>query len=157
LAVKSENKTAVAGIVQRRGKVVAKAIGRTAKSAPLMEMVKTHILPETTVYTDESLLYDGIKTIRGDAVTRRAGYRHRRIHHASQVYVDGNIHTNSIEGFWSLLKRGLGGVYHSVSQKHLQSYLDEYAFRYNHRDDEQPMFTSFLCQISKAEHDDSLS
>jgi hypothetical protein len=49
--------------------------------------------------------------------------------------VDGNVHTNTLEGFWSLVKRGIGGVYHSVSSKHLQSYLDEYAFRYNHRGD----------------------
>ncbi|PYV75287.1 MAG: hypothetical protein DMG96_17685 [Acidobacteria bacterium] len=49
------------------------------------------------------------------------------------VYVLGNVHTNTIEGFWSLVKRGLGGVYHAVSKKYLQTYLNEYAFRYNHR------------------------
>ncbi len=52
----------------------------------------------------------------------------------------GNVHTNTIEGFWSLLKRGISGVYHSVSVKHLQDYVNEYAFRYNHRDDAQAMF-----------------
>lgn len=55
----------------------------------------------------------------------------------------GNVHTNTIEGFWSLLKNGIRGVYHSVSSKHLQSYINEYAFRYNHRKDEVSMFASY--------------
>jgi hypothetical protein len=68
------------------------------------------------------------------------GYKHSRVTHAEKVHVVGNVHANTIEGFWSLLKRGIGGVYHSVSEKHLQSYVNEYAFRYNHRDDVQAMF-----------------
>jgi hypothetical protein len=59
----------------------------------------------------------------------------------------GDIHTNTIEGFWSLVKRGIGGVYHSVSKEYLQTYLDEYTFRYNRRHDNQPMFTSLLEQV----------
>jgi transposase len=50
------------------------------------------------------------------------------------------VHTNTIEGFWSLMKRGIDGVYHAVSAKHLQMYVDEYAFRYNHRNDGRAMF-----------------
>ena len=64
---------------------------------------------------------------------KNKGYQHRRIKHSAKVYVVGNIHTNTIEGFWSLVKRGIGGVYHSVSKKYLQSYLDEYSYRYNNR------------------------
>jgi hypothetical protein len=60
----------------------------------------------------------------------------------------GDAHTNSIEGFWSLVKRGIGGIYHSVSRKYLQSYLDEYAFRYNRRTAGQPMFVSLLEQVA---------
>jgi transposase len=63
--------------------------------------------------------------------------------------VQGATHTNTIEGFWSLLKRGIGGVYHSVSTKYLQTYLDEYSFRYNHRNAAQPMFISILEQVSE--------
>ena len=59
----------------------------------------------------------------------------------------GNIHTNTIEGFWSLLKRGIGGVYHSVSEKYLQSYINEYGFRFNHRKDKKPMFLTVLEKI----------
>jgi hypothetical protein len=54
----------------------------------------------------------------------------------------GNIHTNTIEGFWSILKHGIAVVYHSVSAKHLQSYINECAFRYNHRDDTTAMIRS---------------
>ena len=54
-----------------------------------------------------------------------SGYQHRRIHHAEKVYVSGDVHTNTIEGFWSLVKRGLDGVYHAVSAKHLQGYLND--------------------------------
>ena len=77
----------------------------------------------------------------------RLGYKHKRIDHGSEVYVNGNIHTNSIEGFWSLAKRGISGVYHAVSPKYLQTYLNEYAFRYNHRNDAIPMFKLILKQI----------
>jgi len=77
------------------------------------------------------------------------GYVHRRINHSEKVYVTGDIHTNTVEGFWSLVKRGISGVYHSVGSTYLQSYLDEYSFRYNRRFDTKPMFTSFLEQVEK--------
>src|SRR5206468_762795 len=76
---------------------------------------------------------------------------HKRIHHSSGVYVVGETHTNTVEGFWSLVKNGLRGVYHSVGKGYLQSYLNEYRFRYNRRFDVQPMFLSFLGQIEKNE------
>lgn len=68
---------------------------------------------------------------------------------SAKEYVRGRIHTNNIEGFWSLLKRGIGGVYHSVSEKYLQSYINEYGFRYNHRNDIKPMFLTVLSQVGK--------
>jgi len=79
----------------------------------------------------------------------REGYDHRRINHSAKVYVMGDVHTNTIEGFWSLVKNGLRGVYHAVGSSYLQTYLDEYSFRYNRRFDEQPMFLSFLKQVEK--------
>jgi hypothetical protein len=66
-----------------------------------------------------------------------------------KISVDGNVHVNTVEGFWSLLKRGISGVYHQVSSKHLQGYLDEYAFRYNHREDPGGMFNAFVNRIEK--------
>jgi len=132
------HKTPVFGMAQRQGRVIAKAVPN-AKSATLMPHVRKKVLPESTVYTDEFTVYDRLK---------RDGYQHSRIHHAEEIYVAGDVHTNTIEGFWSLLKRGIGGVYHSVSAKHLQGYLDEYAFRYKHRKDERPMFETMLSRVS---------
>ena len=83
---------------------------------------------------------------------KNRGYDHRRINHSEKVYVMGDIHTNTIEGFWSRYKRGIGGVYHSVEKHYLQTYCDEYSFRYNRRSAGLPMFTSLLEQVAaKAE------
>jgi transposase-like protein len=106
------------------GKVVALTVPNVKRSSLLKNLSK-RVLPSSTVYTDELGVYTGIDGKR---------YTHKRIRHAEHVYVAGDVHTNTIEGFFSLVKRGLGGVYHSVSTKHLQSYLSEYAWRYNHRD-----------------------
>jgi len=76
------------------------------------------------------------------------GCQHWRVVHSQQIYVHGDVHTNTIDGFWSLLKRGISGVYHGVSTKHLQSYLDEYVFRNNSREtDGRGVFNAFLAQI----------
>ncbi len=75
------------------------------------------------------------------------GYKHDSVPHAEKIYVIDNAHTNTIEGFWSQAKNGIRGVYHAVSAEYLQYYLDEYAFRYNHRDDIKPMFLTFLSRV----------
>lgn len=136
----AEGKTPVAGIVERQGRVVARKV-INVKAETLMPLLRESVVRGSTVYTDEYDSYNRVK---------RLGYRHRRIQHAARVYVIGDIHTNTVDGFWSLLKRGINGVYHSVSAKHLQSYLDEYSFRYNHRNARKPMFKSFLGQVSKS-------
>jgi transposase-like protein len=71
------------------------------------------------------------------------------VKHAERVYVSGDVHTNTIEGFWSLVKRGIGGVYHSVSKKHLQDYLSEYAWRYNRRNEPDSHFEALLLRAAK--------
>jgi len=132
-------KTPIVGIVERKGSIVVRAT-RDVKADTLLGMVREHVLPESTVYTDELPAYDGIGKMD-------RGYEHRRIHHSAKVYVIGDIHTNTVEGFWSLIKRGIGGTHHAVSQKYLQDYLDEYAFRYNRRDVPQSMFKLILERI----------
>ena len=82
-----------------------------------------------------SAAYDGLES---------NGYQHRRINHSAGVYVVGDVHTNTIEGFWSLVKRGIGGVYHNVGKQYLQTYLDEYSFRYNRRDRGNLIFNDVL-------------
>ncbi|MQA91603.1 MAG: IS1595 family transposase [Gemmatimonas sp.] len=93
------------------------------------------VLPASTVYTDELLSYYTLG---------QQGYQHERIQHAEGVFVSGDVHTNTMEGFWSLVKNGLRGAHHSVSAKDLQGYLNEYAWRYNHRKDERSMFETLL-------------
>jgi transposase len=139
-----KHKTMVVGMVERKGEVRALTAERAAGPV-LLPMIKEHVLPKSVVFTDELVGYEGIPNI-----TDR-GYVHRRINHSEKVYVVGDVHTNTIEGFWSLVKNGLRGVYHSVGKSYLQSYLNEYSFRYNRRFDTQPMFLSFLHQISKSE------
>ena len=130
-------KTIAMGLVQRQGRVIAKIVP-DVKSATLLPVIREKVLQKSMVYTDELPSYDKLSGM---------GYEHKRVHHASKVYVMGDAHTNTIEGFWSLVKRGISGVNHAVSKKYLQGYLNEYAFRYNRRQQEQPMFESFLAQV----------
>ena len=126
------------GMVERQGRVMALTVP-SVKSATLLPHVVEKVLPASTVYTDELHSYRGLP---------RAGYFHRRIQHNERIYVSGDIHTNTIEGFWSLVKRGIGGVYHSVSAKHLQGYLNEYAWRYNRRNEDRAEFETLLLRAA---------
>ena len=135
------NKTAVLGMVERKGRVKAVIVPDT-KSATLLKSVREHVLPKSTVFTDEYLSYDGITRMK-------ERYNHRRVNHSSKVYVMGDVHTNTIEGFWSLVKRGIGGVYHSVGSNYLQTYLNEYSFRYNRRDQGNLIFDAILARVSE--------
>lgn len=132
------NKVPVLGIVERNGQVRAMTVPNV-KKATIMPNVTKRVIPASIVYTDELRSYDGLG---------KAGYDHRRINHSEQVYVSGDVHTNTIEGFWSLVKRGTDGVYHSVSAKHLQGYLNEYAWRYSHRKDERGLFALALLRAA---------
>jgi transposase-like protein len=127
-------KQPVFGMVQRGGRVAAMTVDNV-KRATVFPIVQERILPRATVYTDYYSVYNNLE---------RAGYRHGRINHSERVYVSGDVHTNTIEGFWSLVKRGLDGVFHGVSKKHLQGYLNEYAWRYNQRHDGEGRFRALL-------------
>jgi transposase len=130
----AERKAKVFGMVERGGNVEAHVVPST-QADTLMRHVEARVLPEAVIYTDEAKPYRQLG---------RAGYQHRRIHHAAKVYVEGDVHTNTIEGFWSLVKRGIAGTHHAVSAKWLQGYLNEYAWRYNHRGDGQAQFLTLL-------------
>lgn len=142
-----KKKAVIIAIVQRRGKAIAKVIPDIS-GASLLGFVRKHVIPGSTIYTDELSGYAGIGTMMTKH-RQPARYRHLRIRHKDKVYVRGDIHTNSVEGFWSLLKRGINGVYHSVSRKYLQTYLDEYCFRYNRRHDGNLQFKSILRRASR--------
>jgi transposase len=128
-----DKKAVVFGAVERGGKVRAEVIPNS-RGHVVRGKVAEYVLPASTVYTDD---YQGYNQLSGK-------YRHSRIKHNQRVYVDGDVHTQAIEGFWSLVKNGIRGSYHSVSKKHLQGYLNEYAWRYNHRDDPAAMFRLLL-------------
>jgi transposase-like protein len=115
-------KTAVQGLLERHGKIRTRVIGKAYKDK-LVDGIKQHVEPGTKLYTDDYFMYDGIKD-----------YDHQVINHAEK-YVDGQIHTNGVENFWSLLKRGIHGTYVSVEPFHLFRYVDEQAFRFNNRKD----------------------
>jgi transposase len=135
-------KTPVLGMVERQGRVVAKVVTDTT-TATLVPHVIERTMPRSTVFTDEYVAYNPLQ---------RAGYEHKRVHHATKVYVSGDVHTNTIEGFWSLTKNGIRGVYHNVGRDYLQTYLNEYAFRFNRRPSlgRHNMFAAFARQIRKA-------
>jgi len=132
-------KQPVFGMVERGGSVVALTVDN-AQASTLMPHMQKRVLPASTVYTDEWKGYIGAE---------KAGYQHRRINHAEGVYVSGDVHTNTIEGFWSLVKSGIRGSHHAVSTKWLQGYLNEYAWRYNRRNDRRAMFLSLLLRAAE--------
>jgi len=142
-----KQKTPVIGIVQRGGVAMARVIPDVTTET-MNGIVKKHVIPGSVVYTDELASYRRIGFLRGRD-GRHLQYRHRTIRHSDGVYVRGDIHTNSVEGLWSLLKRGIGGVYHSVSPKYLQTYLDEYTFRYNRRFSGNQQFRAILQRVSE--------
>jgi transposase-like protein len=138
------HKVAVVGMAERStpsriGRVVAR-VATNAKKETLHGLAKEYILPSSTVFTDDFVSYDGLAN---------QGYTHRRIRHSARVYVAGDVHTQTIEGFWSLVKRGIGGVYHNVSAKYLQTYLNEYSFRFNRRDTGNLLFKLILARVSQ--------
>jgi len=118
-----KDKTAVMGILERGGKVRTTVIGNRKKNT-LQAEVEKHVEAGAALYTDALLSYDGLE----------GRYAHQVIDHAVK-YVDGQVHTNGLENFWSLLKRGLNGTYVSVEPFHLFRYLDEQAYRYDNRKD----------------------
>jgi len=136
-------KTPVVGAVERKGGRVIARVATDTKRATLHGFIKEYVLPGSVLFTDDYAAYDGIEG---------PSYRHHRVRHSGRVYVTGSrrqIHTQTIEGFWSLVKRGIGGVYHSVSTKYLQTYLDEYCFRYNRREMGNLIFISMLKRVSE--------
>jgi transposase-like protein len=119
----TKDKTAVMGILERGGKIRTTVVPNRKKHA-LQTEVRKHVEAGAALYSDALKSYEGLAT----------EYAHKVIDHAVQ-YVDGRVHTNGLENFWSLLKRGISGTYVSVEPFHLFRYLDEQTFRYNNRKD----------------------
>jgi hypothetical protein len=120
---KYDNKTSIVGMTERKGR--AKARVDYADSTATKYFLQAYAAPGSTIHSDESRIYSHVKR----------HFDHKVVNHSIKQYVLGEVHTNSIEGFWGQLKRSIDGTYHAVSSKHLQSYLDQFVFLYNHRDE----------------------
>lgn len=129
-----KDKKMVVGLIERNGKVVLKHVP-SADLKNVGKLISKHVPKGSTIYSDEAPVYNHLKKY----------YTHDNVKHSLNVYVEGSVHTNTIENFWSVLKRGLYGVYHQVSEKHLERYLDEFSARFNTRDlSSQERFEKFL-------------
>ncbi len=136
-----EKKQIVMGIVKRRGKAYLKHIPNT-NMWTLINQVKENISPRAFVMTDDFSAYKRLPD--------HGYYHHYSVIHSNQQYTKwkGLIHNNTVENMWSQLKRGIYGVYRNVSKKYLQAYIDEYAWRYNHRKYQDKMFEILLKEIT---------
>ena len=133
-----KDKTIVLGMVERGGDVRAFVVDNRRKKQ-LQKQVREHVEAGSAIFSDELKSYEGLQ----------ADYQHAVINHAIE-YANGNVHTNTMENFWSLLKRGLHGTYISVEPFHLGRYIDEQAFRYNTRKEmnDSERFSAVLGQIA---------
>ncbi len=117
------HKNAVVSLVERNGSVrsfhVPNVTGKTLKP-----ILMGHISKDADLMTDDSPLYDKIG---------KEFARHASVKHSQKEYVRGDVYTNTVEGYFSILKRGIVGTFHHVSEQHLQRYVTEFDFRYNHR------------------------
>lgn len=133
----TKTKSAVLGVMQRQGVVRAKVV-KGINYSSVMPFIRKNISMHAKVKTDEAATYKSLTMY---------GFEHLAVQHNRGIYKIGNAHTNTIEGFWSQLKRSINGTYHAVSPKYLQTYVNEFAFRYNRRNQFKPLFFS-LSELS---------
>lgn len=130
----TKTKTPVVGLVERGGNIRAMSVNDVKQNTMLRAIVE-NVLIGSNVHTDEFRSYNGIE----------AFYNHKVVQHSVGQYVKDDCHTNTIEGFWSLFKRGIFGIYHQVSEKHIDRYLTEFTYRYNSRKTkDNDRFATFL-------------
>jgi len=136
-----QDKAIVLGIVQRGGPLRAKVVKSTGTMSLIPEIME-NVATGTTISSDEWNVYKRhLPTL---------GYKHAYVTHSADEYVRGDVHTNTVDGFWSHLKRGISSTHVSVSKRHLQKYVDEFAFRFDNRDQPADMFRRLVAQVSRA-------
>ena len=133
-----ERKATVLGMVERSGRVRVRVIA-SRRGLPLSREVRANVNPNAILFTDDWRPYRPLK---------REFLDHKVINHSAGLYVQGDVHTNTIEGFFGNLKTGMRGAYKKVSPAYLQSYLNEYAWRYNQRFSGRAMFESLLLRAA---------
>lgn len=135
----AEGKTPVFGMMQREGNLVARVVQDVRKKT-LMPLMEQHVAKGTTVSSDELKSYNSVAA---------AGYVHGTVNHSQKQFVNGEHHTQGIEGFWSRLKLSIRGTHVHVSKQHLQKYVDEFSFRFNNRETPAQMFDHVLLNLEK--------
>lgn len=133
----TSHKTMVVGAVQRQGRVKTKVIPQT-NIENIQKTINEFVEPNSFMVTDESQAYNKVKLT----------HRHETVNHRNKEYVRGIVHTNTIEGFWNILKKQIDGIHHSVSPQHLERYCVEASYRYNNRKlPQDERFTNALKQL----------
>lgn len=135
----AEKKTIILGILARKGNVKGEVV-KNMKKETITPIIKNNITAGARISTDEFSSYRNLK---------KEGYFHDYVKHAVKEYVRSDCHIQSIEGFWSRLKNSISGTHIWVSKKHLQKYIEEFAFRYNQRRNGNFMFFALLAHLNK--------
>jgi|GEM_PF-1771356 len=133
-----KDKTPVFGMLERGGKVIAQKVSSVG-AKELQSIIREKVQRTATIMSDEWTAYSNLSK----------NFNHAVVNHGAGVYVIDDVYTNSIEGFWSTLKRGIIGIYHSITPKHLDKYVKEFEFRYNTRHlNENERFVSFFSKLN---------
>lgn len=130
----SENKTIVFGMVERDGNVMAEVV-ENVKKKTRQPIIKANIQAGSDIFTDELKSYGSLA---------KKGYKHQTVNHSAGEYVRGEAHTNSVEGFWSIVKRSIRSTHVHVSKKYTRNYIKEFEYRYNSRQKPEEMFLELL-------------
>lgn len=124
MAQKFDNKTAIYGVTERGGQAKASVAYGGVNATTAIPFLKANVELGSKVMSDESPIYNRVKR----------DFLHDYVTHSKEEYVRGNTHTNSIEGFWGNMKNSISGTYHCISPKYMQTYVNEFIFRYNYRE-----------------------
>ena len=128
MSIREEKYSSVVGIKQKGGKIKAFVAHNTTHTT-LINLALSIAKRGSEIHTDEYTSYKKFKNY----------FNHKTVNHSKEYVTSEGIHCNGVEGFWALLKRGIKGQFHWLSKKHLQSYIDEFEFRYNERDNKDVM------------------
>ncbi|MBN4081550.1 IS1595 family transposase [bacterium AH-315-C07] len=133
------HKSTVLGMLERRGKIIVQVLDKGASGKEIKPIMTKHISHDGKIVTDGYGAYYGLSAMFK---------KHIILNNSKHVRNYGRYHTNSIEGFWSLLKRAIIGQYHKVSKHYLQSYVDELTFKFNHRNDTKIFENLIYCLLN---------
>jgi transposase len=141
----TKDRAVVFAAVERKGRLRASVVGTSRAQLQVTDAIRDtlceFVLPSSLVFTDDWSGYN--------ALAHRGRYTFRRVRHSQRIYVSGDVHTNTVEGFFGHFKTDLRGTHHSVSRRWLGSYLNEWVWKWNHRNDDYAMFRQLLVRAAR--------